>query len=109
MQQGTLQVDGCHVSDVDSGAAAFIDLFDRVGLGLGSSQSQLWILFREDFRECVNEERQYNQFIHWLYRQLYHQLHAVVFPTACSGSFVHVCWHIYTYSFIQYTMQCSNI
>lgn len=73
MEGGTLRVDDCRVSDVDSGAAAFIDSkFHRVGLelGLGSSQSQLWILFREDYRECINEERQYNQFIQRLYRQL---------------------------------------
>lgn len=42
-----LQVDDCRVSDVDSAAAAFID--SSKFHGVASSQSQLWILFREDF------------------------------------------------------------
>lgn len=38
MEEGTLERDDCRVSDVDSGAAAFIDSskFHAVGLGLGS-------------------------------------------------------------------------
>lgn len=36
MEEGTLELDDCRVSDVDGGAAAFIDSFKFHRLGLGS-------------------------------------------------------------------------